>query len=137
MKNSRILQINTRVTEYEYLINCNDKISNFYMNTKLCKSKELNEKIKSQNSGYINITENLQIEVLAIVAGPVCYTIGISEILRIILEPSLSLDTICSGEALLSSCGIKSLHTNICNDVFYKAIDYWIEKLITEIPSQR
>ena len=36
--------------EYEYLINSNYKISNFYMNHKLYKSKELNEIIENQNS---------------------------------------------------------------------------------------
>ena len=37
----------------------------------------------------------------------------------------------------MSSCDIKSLYTNIRHDVFYKAIDYWIEKLINEIPLLR
>ena len=35
--------------EYEYLINHNYKISNFYMNPKLQKSKELNEIIENRN----------------------------------------------------------------------------------------
>ena len=138
--------------EYEYLINRNYKISNFYMNPKLHKSKELNEIIENQNSEYINITKNLQIEGRPIVAGPVYYTSGISQMLHLILEPSLSfiphilkdsfdflerLDTTCTEDTLLSSCDIKSLYTNIRHDVFYKAIDYWIEKLINEIPLLR
>ena len=44
------------------------------------------------------------------------------------------LDVICTEDTLLSSCNIKSLYTNIRHDVFYRAIDYWIEKLINEIP---
>ena len=48
--------------EYEYLINCNYKISNFYMNPKLHESKDLNKIIENKNSEYINITKNLQIE---------------------------------------------------------------------------
>ena len=70
--------------------------------------------------------------------------------LHLILEPSLSfithvlkdsfdflerLDTTWTEDALLSSCDIKSLY--IRHDVFYNAIDYWIEKLISEIPSLR
>ena len=62
--------------------------------------------------------------------------------LHLILEPSLSfiphilkdsfdflerLDTTCTDDTLLSSCNIRSLYTNIRHDVFYKAIDYWIE----------
>ena len=42
------------------------------------------------------------------------------------------LDTTCTEDTLLTSCDIKSLYTNIHCDVFYKAIDYWIEKLINE-----
>ena len=72
--------------------------------------------------------------------------------LHLILEPSLSfihnilkdsfdflvrLETTCTEDTLLSSCEIKSLNTNIERDVFYKAIDYWIEKLINEIPLLR
>ena len=64
--------------EYEYLINRNYKIYNFYMNPKLHKSKELNKIIENQNSEYINITKNLQIEGLPIVAGSVYYTSEIS-----------------------------------------------------------
>ena len=73
------------VREYEYPIN-----HNFCMNSKLHKSKELNEIISSQNSKYINITENLQIEGWPILAGPVYYVSGISAMIHIILEPSLS-----------------------------------------------
>ena len=46
--------------EYEYLINGNYKISNFYMNPKLHKSKELNEIIENQNLEYINITKKFR-----------------------------------------------------------------------------
>ena len=90
-------------------------------------------------------SDSLQIEGRPIVAGPVYYTSGISEMLHIILEPSLSciphilkdsfdvlerLDTTCTEDTLLSTCHIKSLYTNIRHGVFYRAIDYWIEKLI-------
>ena len=60
------------------------------MNPKLHKSKDLNEIIEKQNSEYVNITKMLQIEGRPIVAGPDCYTSGISKMLHLILEPSLS-----------------------------------------------
>ena len=106
-------------------------------------SKELKEIIKNQNFEYISITENLQTEGQPIVTGPVYCTSGISEMLLKIIEPFVSLiphilkdsldfserlDTTCTEATLLSSCDIKSLYTNIRLDVFYKAIDYWIEK---------
>ena len=43
----------------------------------------------------------------------------------------------CTEDTLLRSCDFKSLYTNIRHDVFQKAIDYWIEKLINEIPFLR
>ena len=95
--------------EYEYLINRTYKISNFYMNLKLHKSKDLNEIIENQNSEYLNITNNLQIEGQPIVAGPVYYTNGISKMLNIILEPSLTF-------------------------IPHILKDYWTEKLINELP---
>ena len=33
----------------------------------------------------------------------------------------------------MSTCDIKSLYTNIKHDVFYKAIEYWIDKLHDDI----
>ena len=109
------------------------------MNPKLHKSKDLNEIIESQNSEYVNITKKLQTEGRPIVAGAVYYTSEISKMLHLIPEPSLSfiphilkdsfdflerLDTSYTEDSLLSSCDIKSLYTNIHNDVFYKTIYY-------------
>ena len=65
--------------KYKYLINYKHKISKFYMNPKLHKSKVLKEIIKNQSSEYINIIENLQIEVRPIVAKPVYCTTRILE----------------------------------------------------------
>ena len=126
MKKS-IAQINTD-NECECLINFNYQISNFYMSFKLHKSMGLKEIISNQNSEYINITENLQIKGRPAVAGPVYYPSGISKMLYIILEPSLSfiphilrnffdflerVDSTFAEDTLLSSCNIKSFYTNI------------------------
>ena len=59
------------------------------MTQKLHKSKELNEIIKNQNFEYINITENKNIEGRPNVAWPIYYSSEISEMLHIVLEPSL------------------------------------------------
>ena len=141
--------------EYKYLINCNYKTSNFYVNPKLHISKELNKIIKNQNSKYINITENLLIEGWPTVARPVYYTSGISEMLHIIpahlfhiahfkrvnlIEWIYRTDLLerliakCTEDTFLNSCDIKSLYTNIHHDIFYKGIEYLIDKLINKIP---
>ena len=58
---------------------------------KLHKSKRINEIIKEKQTEYIHINENILVEGRPIVAGPVYHTSGISEILHIIMEPSLTL----------------------------------------------
>ena len=40
----------------------------------------------------------------------------------------------CTVNTILSTCDIKSLHTNITDNVFYKAIEYWIDKFHDDIP---
>ena len=106
----------------------------------------LHDIIKNQNSKNINITENLKIAGLPIVAGPFYCTSRICEIQHIILHPSLSfiphilkyfferLDTTCTEDTLLSLFDIRSLYKSIRHDVFYKAINYWIGKWINEMP---
>ena len=44
------------------------------------------------------------------------------------------LDKHCPTETTLHICDIKSLHTKIWQDLFYTAVEYWIEKLQNELP---
>ena len=74
--------------EYEYLINHNYKISNFHLNPKFHKSRELNEKLKIKITNILILTKICKS--WHIVARPVYYTSEISDMLHIILEPSLS-----------------------------------------------
>ena len=125
--------------EYKTLTQKTYKISNFYMLPKLHKSKELNDIILAKNSEYINVDKILTIEGRPIVAGPCYHTSVVSQILHVIMEPTLSfikhilkdsfdfidrIDTQCTVNTILSTCDIKSLYTNIQHDVFYKAIEY-------------
>ena len=123
--------------EYKTLTQKTYKISNFYMLPKLYKSKELNDIILAKNSEYIRVDKILTTEGRPIVARP-CYHISVvSQILHVIMEPTLSfikhilkdsfdfidrIDTQCTVNTILSTCDIKSLYTNIQHDVFYKAI---------------
>ena len=43
------------------------------------------------------------------------------------------IDTQCTVNTVLSTCEIKSFYTNIKHDVFYKAIEYWIDKFHDDI----
>ena len=44
------------------------------------------------------------------------------------------IDTQCTVNTISSNCNIKSLYTNIKHDVFYKVIEYWIDKFHDDIP---
>ena len=57
---------------------------------KLHKSKDLNNIITAKNCKYVNVNEKLIIEGRLIVAGPCYHTSVISQILHVILEPTLS-----------------------------------------------
>ena len=114
--------------EYNHLTKRKHKISNLYMLPKLHKSKRINEIVQKQQCEYIKIEENIIVEERPIIASPVYHTSGISEILQIMMEPSLAmiwhipkgsfdfrnrLDKHCPTGTTLSTCDIKSLHTNI------------------------
>ena len=116
---------------------------------KLHKSKEINEIIEIKHIEYIQIDEDILVEGQPIVAGPVFHTGGISEILRCIMEPALSLITHrvkgsfnftqrlekqCQNNTLLSMCDINSLHINIHHDLFLTAIEHWFEYLQNNLP---
>ena len=119
---------------------------------KLHKSKRINEIIQKQQCEYINIEEIIIVEAHPIVACPIYHTSGISEILYIIMQPSLAmishiakdffnfkirLDKHCPTGTTLSTCDIKSLYTHIRHDLFYTAVEYWIEKLQNDLPLLR
>ena len=80
-----------KLKEYNYLTKSTHKFSNLYMLPKLHKNKRTNEIIEKQQSEYINIEENIIVEACPILAGPICHTSGKSEILHIIMEPSLAM----------------------------------------------
>ena len=45
------------------------------------------------------------------------------------------LDTHCPTRTTVSTCDIKSVYTNFLHDLFYTAVEYWIEKLQNNLPS--
>ena len=80
------------LTEHEYktLTQKTYKIWNFYMLPKLHKSKESNNIIMAKNSEYINVDKILTIQGWSIIAGPCYHTSIVSQMLYVIMEPTLS-----------------------------------------------
>ena len=77
--------------EYDFLTKRCHKISNFYMLPKLHKSDDINEIIEIKRTEHIQIDEDILIERPSIVTSPVFYASRISETLRCLMEPALSL----------------------------------------------
>ena len=74
--------------EFDYLLNFEVKTSNFYGLPKVHKSKQINEKCKSANSGYVEITDKISdLKLRPIVAGPSCHTHRLSNLIDILLRP--------------------------------------------------
>ena len=115
---------------------------------KLHKSKELNDIIMAKSSEYINVDTILTIEDRPIVAGLCYHSSVVFPILYVIMEPTLyfikhilkdsfdfinRIDTKCTVNAILITCDLTPLYTKIKYDVFYKEIEYWIDKFHDDI----
>ena len=103
--------------EYHHGI-CQSNIQLFY---KKHHAKELNDIILAKNSEYIKVDKFLTIEGRPIVAGPCYHTSVVSQILHVIMEPTLSfikhilkdsfdfidrIDTQCTINTILSTCNL-------------------------------
>ena len=92
----------------------------------------------AKSSEYINVDKILTFEDRPIVAEPCYHTSVVSQILHVIMEPTLSfikhilkdsfdfidrIDTQCTVNTFLSTCDIKPLYTNIKHDVFIKQLN--------------
>ena len=130
--------------EYDYLLNFEVKTSNFYGLPKVHKSKQINEKCKSTNSGYVEISEHISdLKLRPIVAGPSCQTHRLSNLIDILLRPytehitSYLRDTTdflnnlpdnIPEHTILTSFNIEALYSNIPHELGLEAVKYWIEK---------
>ena len=130
--------------EFDYLLNFEVKTSNFYGLPKVHKSKRINEKCKSANSGYVEITDKISdLKLRPIVAGPSCHTHRLSNLIDILLRPYTehvtsylrdttdflnNLPDTIPKDTILTSFDIEALYSNIPHKLGLEAIKYWIEK---------
>ena len=128
--------------EKEYLISFSYNTSNFYGLPKIHKSKLIQNAIKEQQKEYVHIIEPSDLKLRPIVAGPICPTRPLSNLIDILLKPFLlqvksyvkdNLDFLskCSREnyedTLLVTFDVVSLYTNIPHTFGLEALDYWLE----------
>ena len=130
--------------EFDYLLNFEVKTSNFYGLPKVHKSKQINEKCKSANSGYVEITDKISdLKLRPIVAGPSCHTHRLSNLIDVLLRPYTehvtsylrdttdflnNLPDTIPKDTILTSFDIEALYSNIPHKLGLEAIKYWIEK---------
>ena len=130
--------------EFDYLLNFEVKTSNFYGLPKVHKSKQINEKCKSANSGYVEIIDKISdLKLRPIVAGPSCHTHRLSNLIDILLRPYTkhvtsylrdttdflnNLPDTIPKDTILTSFDIEALYSNIPHKLGLEAIKYWIEK---------
>ena len=129
--------------ESAYLTNYVFKTSNFYGIPKVHKSKIINDAIEQQKSEYIETLEPNDLSLRPIVAGPICPTRNLSNLIDILLKPFIihvksyikdSVDFLnkckrqSSDSNLLVTFDVKSLYTSIPHEFGLEAIKFWLEK---------
>lgn len=139
--------------EKDFLLRFDSKGSNLYGLPKIHKSKLIKEAIESQNADQIIIKSPDDLKFRPIVAGPVCPTSRLSQLIDCIIK-DLPQDTKSyvrddihflsklerslpeSQQHLLATFDVESLYTNIDHELGIKAIKYWINKLGNKIASR-
>ena len=131
--------------EKDYLTNFESRDSNLYGLPKIHKSHAIKVAIQEQNSDCINIKNPQDLKFRPIVAGPICPTSRLSNLIDILLKdipPStksfvrddieflskLNRDLLTEQEYMLVTYDVESLYTNIDHDLGIEAIGYWIDK---------
>ena len=106
------------------------------------KSKWIQNAIKEQQKEYVNIIEPSDLKLRPIVAGPICPTRPLSNLIDILLKPFLlhiksyvkdNLDFLSKSsrenyeDNLLVMFDVVNLYTNIPHTFRLETLDYWLE----------
>ena len=130
-----------------YLQKFNYKISNFYGNPKIHKSKKIAESIQSSNSIYIKISEEVDLDFRFITTSINAPTSKLSELLDILLKPFLTLapsyirdatDFLNKKQVIINNgnelsdilfvtCDVCNMYPNMTLKLGREAIEYWLD----------
>ena len=137
--------------EADALINFSHKTSNFYGLPKIHKSTQIQSAVNLQGTEYIKVNPPTDLKLRPIIAGPVCPTHRLSNLIDIILKPlctyvpSFIRDDIdflshlpenAHSDSILVSFYVTSLYTNIPHDLGIEAMKFWIEKHRDAVPER-
>ena len=129
--------------EEDYLRRFESKDSNFYGLPKVHKSTQISSECQQSLTYNIQLNTVSDLKLRPIIAGPVCLTHRLSNLIDILLEPltnrvkSYLRDTIdflnhlpdaASYDTFLASFDVESLYSNIPHDLGLKAIKFWLEQ---------
>ena len=137
--------------EFDYLTNFECKSSNFYGLPKIHKNKTINEACKNSTSNYVELKPPENLSFRPIVAGPVCETHRLSNLVDILLQPytkyikSYIKDTKdflqkipenIEENSILVTFDVENLYSNIPHDLGLEAIKFWLSKYPEELPNR-
>ena len=137
--------------ELKFITNYEWKTSNFYVNPKISKCKEIKERMQKNNSNYLKMPPPESLKGRPIISGPMSPTKHLSKLIGKILAPLVPLQESyikddwsfikqlpreLKYEAILFTCDIVSLYTSIPHDLGIDAIDYWIQHHRDKIPER-
>lgn len=129
--------------EKEYLTKFEHKTSNFYGLPKVHKSDIIKQAIYDQNSDYVTTPDPADLKFRPVVAGPICVTSRLSNLIDILLRPFIPhvksyvrddidflnhLPSDILDNEIIISLDAASLYTNIDHNLALTAIQYWLEK---------
>ena len=126
-----------------YLLDFDFKSSNFYGLPKIYKSDLIRNKCSEIQSDYLELKDPSDLQFRPIVAGPVCETHRLSNLIDILLKPFIKqvksfirddidflsyIPNTVDENAILVSFDVTSLYTNISHELGLEAIKFWLEK---------
>ena len=131
------------ITDYEW------KTSNFYINPKISKCKEIKERMATNNNKYLWMQPPKSLKGRPIISGPISPTKHLSQLISKILAPLVPLqDSYIKDDwafikqlprrldydAELFTRDIVSLYTSIPHELGIEAIEYWLRQYRDMVP---
>ncbi|MCG8094140.1 MAG: hypothetical protein JAZ17_11035 [Candidatus Thiodiazotropha endolucinida] len=129
--------------EFNYLLEFEWKSSSFYGLPKIHKSKLIKEQCQKTTTNVLELKDPSDLKFRPIVAGPVCETHRLSNLIDILLKPFIKnvksyirddidflshLPRKIDKNAMLVSFDVTNLYTNISHSLGLEAIEYWLNK---------
>ena len=137
------------IKERKYITNYEWKTSNFYVNPKISKCKEIADRMKTNNNRYLKMHPPTSLKGRPIISGPNSPTKHLSQLISKILAPLVPLQDSyikddwafikqlprnLNYDAQIFTCDIVSLYTSIPHDLGIEAIQYWLQEYPDIIP---